>query len=267
MNKISIGCAGWDYKDWIGPFYPKKLERQNHIAYYSKFFRITEVNSTFYNLPSIDTVNKWNSRVPPDFRFIIKMWQKITHNLNEPEVDSRINQFLHHMEPLKEKIVAYLMQFPPWFKYSEKHLNQLKSLINKIPLSLKLVIELRDNSWFKSEILSEFIDETQIILGTTYIPNVSPFYKQNQKFYYIRLIGDRELTVFNRIQREQEEVIKHLERNIRKLNKIPNIYEIFIIVNNHFAGFAPETANILKRRLDLKFQDYNKQKKIFDYLK
>ena len=267
MNMISIGCAGWDYKDWIGPFYPKKLERQYHLAYYAKFFRITEVNSTFYNLPSIDTVNKWNSRVPPDFRFIIKMWQKITHNLNEPEVDSKVNQFLHHMEPLKEKIVAYLMQFPPWFKFSEKHLNQLKSLINKIPLLFKLVIELRDNSWFKSEILSEFINNNQIILGTTYIPNVSPFYMQNQNFYYIRLIGDRELTVFNRIQRDQEEAITHLTTKIQKLNTMPNINEIFIIVNNHFQGNAPTSVNIIKDRLGLEFQDFSKQKKILDYFK
>jgi len=266
MNKISIGCAGWDYKDWIGPFYPKKLERQNHLTYYAKFFRITEVNSTFYNLPSIDTVNKWNSRTPPNFRFIVKMWQKITHYLNEPAVVSRINEFFYHMEPLKAKIVAYLLQFPPWFEYSEKHLNQLKLLINEISSIFNLIIELRHNSWLKSEILSEFIDGTQKILGTTYIPSVSPFYIPNQKYYYIRLIGDRELTVFNRIQRDQEDAIRHLEQNIQKLNEMPNIYEIFIIVNNHFAGFAPETANILKKRLGLEFHNFDKQKKIFYYL-
>ncbi|MFX0042088.1 MAG: DUF72 domain-containing protein [Candidatus Hodarchaeota archaeon] len=266
MNKISIGCAGWDYKDWVGPFYPKNLERQNYLAYYAKFFRITEINSTFYNLPSIDTVNKWNSRVPPDFRFIIKMWQKITHNLNESGIGNRINQFLRHIEPLKNKTAGILMQFPPWFKYSEKNLSQLKFLINKIPLFIRQVIELRDNSWLKTKILSKFIDGNRIILGTTYIPNISPFYKQNQNSYYIRLIGDRELTVFNRIQRNQEEAIKHLEYNIQKLNELPNIYEIFIIVNNHFAGFAPETANLIKGRLGLEFHDFDKQKKIFDYL-
>lgn len=267
MNKISIGCAGWDYKDWIGPFYPKTLERQHHLKYYAKFFRITEVNSTFYNLPSIDTVKKWNSRTPPEFRFIIKMWKEITHNLNQPDVESRISQFLSHMEPLNEKIEAYLLQFPPWFKYSEKHLNQLKFLINEIPAVFKLFIELRNNSWLKPRIISEFIDGNRIILATTYIPNMTPFYNPNQNFYYIRLIGDRELSVFNRIQRDQEEAINHLKEEIQKLSNLPNINEIFIIVNNHFQGNAPNSINILKDKLGFEFQDFNKQKKIFDYFK
>lgn len=267
MNKISLGCAGWDYKDWVGPFYPKTLERKYHLKYYSKFFRITEVNSSFYNLPSMDTVSKWNSRTPPDFRFIIKMWKEITHNLNESGVKSRINQFISHMEPLKEKIEAYLLQFPPWFKLSEKHLNHLKFLINEIPTIYKLFIELRDNSWLSSEIISELIDGNRIILATTYMPNLSPFYNPNQNFYYIRLIGDRELSAFNRIQRDQEETINHLKEKIQKLNTMPNINEIFIIVNNHFQGNAPNSINILKGKLGFEFQEFSEQKKIYDYFK
>ena len=168
---------------------------------------------------------------------------------------------------LKPKIFGFLLQFPPWFKYSEKHLNQLKFLVNSIPEAFKLVIELRDNSWFEPKILSKFIDGSHKILGTTYMPKLNPYFLPNQNYYYIRLIGDRKLTVFNRIQREQEESLVHLKSEINNLTSIPNIFEIFIIVNNHFAGFAPETVNILKKELGLEFQDFNKQKKIFDYLK
>ncbi|MFX1315711.1 MAG: DUF72 domain-containing protein [Promethearchaeota archaeon] len=267
MRKISIGCAGWDYIDWIGPFYPKKLKKSYHLTYYAKFFNIVEINSTFYNLPSIDTVSKWNSRVSTNFRFIIKIWKNITHNLDDSEIESRIIQFLYHMEPLKKKTAAFLLQFPPWFNYSEKHLNQLKFLLNNIPNTFKLVIELRDNSWFEPEILSKFIDGSHKILGTTYMPKLNPYYLPFQNYYYIRLIGDRKLTVFNQIQRDQKESLAHLKKEIKNLISMPNIFEIFIIVNNHFAGFAPETVNILKKELVLEFQDFNKQKRIFDYLK
>jgi len=266
MVNIEIGTAGWDYKDWVGPFYPKQLERSHHLEYFSKFFDLVEINSTFYNLPSIDMVKNWKIRVPANFCFIIKMWQKITHNLDDPDLDSHIENFFSTMEHLNGKIKAFLLQFPPWFKYTESHLRKLNSLLKVIPSEFKYIIELRDNSWFNPIILSKFIDGKKIILGTTYKPGIIPYYLDNQNNYYIRLIGDRELTIFNRIQREQKNSLSDLNENIEKLVKLPNIYEIFIIVNNHFAGFAPQSANELKKQWGLSYHQFNTQKSLIDFL-
>ncbi|MFX0077081.1 MAG: DUF72 domain-containing protein, partial [Candidatus Hermodarchaeota archaeon] len=143
MVKLFFGCAGWDYKDWVGTFYPKPLERQNHLEFYSKFFDIIEVNSTFYNLPNKATINNWYNQVPNDFKFIVKVWQRITHNVNDSDLDYLISQFFFQLTPLKEKVTHFLLQFPPWFKYTEKHLNQLKYLSKEIPQEHKYIIELR----------------------------------------------------------------------------------------------------------------------------
>lgn len=265
MVKISLGCAGWDYKDWVGPFYPKPLERYNHLEFYSKFFDIIEINSTFYNIPNKGTVSKWNNQVPQDFKFTVKVWQKITHNLNDPDLDYLISQFFSQIYPLREKVLLFLLQFPPWFKFTDKHLAQLKLLSNELPTHFKYVIELRDNSWFKEEIISELIDGKKFILGTTYMPVIKAYYLKGQESYYIRLIGDRDLNVFNRIQRNQEESISDLLRNLHLLEQKPNIFEIFIIVNNHFQGNAPESINLLKKKLDLPIKEFNQQKKLSDY--
>lgn len=267
MVNIYIGCAGWDYKDWIGPFYPKKLEKFRQLEYYAKFFNISEINSSFYNLPSEDTVIKWLKRTPEDFRFIIKVWQEITHKLGEVDLDERISQFFYRMRPLEDKIYGYLFQFPPWFKYSEEHLQKLNQLFSEIPSDdrFKHIYELRDDSWFNPKILSKFIDGNGNILGTTYKPGMQAYYFPNQKIYYIRLIGDRELTIFNRIQRKQEQVWKDLINEIKIFQKSPNIYEIFIIVNNHFQGFAPESAILLKKELNIPSKAFNQQKRLSDY--
>lgn len=267
MAKIDIGTAGWDYKDWVGSFYPKQLERTQHLEYFSKYFNIVEINSTFYNLPSRDMVKNWKLRVPEEFHFIVKVWQKITHNLNDPELDLNIGKFFSTMELLKGKIKAFLLQFPPWFKYSERHFGKLKSILNELPSEYKYIVELRDNSWFNSEILLKFIDGNQIILGTTYMPGVVPYYLENQKYYYIRLIGDRKLTVFNRIQRNQKDALIDLYKNVQNLNKIPEIYEIFIIVNNHFQGSAPESVNHLRKKFGIRFHSFNPQKSLAEYVK
>ena len=71
MSKIKFGTAGWDYKDWVGSFYPKQLKRTRYLAYFSKYFDIVEINSTFYNLPNQATVSKWLNQVPKNFRFTV----------------------------------------------------------------------------------------------------------------------------------------------------------------------------------------------------
>lgn len=266
MVKITFGTAGFFYKDWVGSFYPKQLEKTQYLGYFSKFFNIVEVNSTFYNLPSEEMVINWYSRVPENFRFIIKVWQRITHNLEDPALNSYIIEFFSRLKQLKSKIIGFLLQFPPWFQYSESNLYKLNLLLKEIPSEYKYIIELRDNSWFNPEIFSKFIDGNGKILATTYMPGIIPYYMQNQNYYYIRLIGDRELTVFNRIQRDQKEAMSNLHKNVQNLMNIPNIYEIFIIVNNHFAGFAPESVNDLKKKFGLLHHNFSNQKSLSDFI-
>lgn len=265
--KIHFGCAGWDYKDWSGPFYPNRLPRSNFLEHYAKFFDLAEINSTFYNLPQVEMVQNWGIRTPERFRFIVKMWQQITHGPKTfDDIEAGYYQFIDRIEVLREKTLAILIQFPPWFKFSEKHYKQLQFLLSIASREFKYVIELRDNSWFSSGILKELIDGVQFILGTTYMPDIKAFYYSDQSFYYIRLIGDRELTVFNRIQRSQEEAIADLEKKINQLRENSNIREIFIIVNNHFAGFGPGTINLLRKRFNLPTKDFNPQKSLTDFL-
>ena len=72
-SNIFVGCAGWSYKDWSGVFYPKSIQSSEYFSYYSKFFNFAEVNSTFYNIPSENTIKSWNKKTPDNFRFSIKI--------------------------------------------------------------------------------------------------------------------------------------------------------------------------------------------------
>ncbi len=266
MTKILIGTAGWDYKDWSGSFYPKNLEKAEHLAYYAKFFDITEINSTFYNLPSEEMVKNWFNVVSKEFKFVVKVWQNITHKFKDADNEYYISEFFSRLEALSERIIAFLFQFPPWFKRTENHLKYLKNLIEQIPPTYSYVIELRDNSWFEPSQLSQFIDGKHIVLGTTYMPGIDPFYLPNQKRYYIRLIGDRALTKFDKIQRTQSVELEAFEKSIQKLLEIKNIDDVFVIVNNHFMGFAPDSVNLIKKMLSLSFRNFSQQRSLSDFL-
>ena len=80
MN-IYVGTSGWSYPKgegtWNGYFYP--AGNINELEYYGRYFNSVEVNSSFYHPPEAGIVRKWLQRVPDDFSFVIKLWQKFTH--------------------------------------------------------------------------------------------------------------------------------------------------------------------------------------------
>ena len=57
--KYYIGCSGWWYKDWIKNFYPEEISEEDRLRYYAQFFNTTEVNVTFYKIPSKRTIRSW----------------------------------------------------------------------------------------------------------------------------------------------------------------------------------------------------------------
>lgn len=67
-TKINVGCCG----------YPVSQSE------YAKHFGAVELQSTFYRLPSLRTVERWREKAPGDFVFIVKAFQGITHGMDSP---------------------------------------------------------------------------------------------------------------------------------------------------------------------------------------
>jgi uncharacterized protein YecE (DUF72 family) len=266
MAKINIGCAGWSYKGWKGPFYPRSMDPKKYLEYYAKYFDFVEVNSTFYKLPSVSTLETWLEQVPKSFKFSVKASQKITHKRGPYSLEDTIRGFFLRMEILEPKIYGYLFQFPPFFKYSKKNLKIINFIIDNSNTTKPLVFEFRDNSWFKPEVISSFRNGRQIILCTTYLEGVEAYYPPDQTKYYIRLIGDRTISKFNDVQRQPGGMVRDLEEHIKILFPSPKIEDISVVYNNHFSGFAPWDANNLKKVLNLPYKEYNTQKSLIDFI-
>jgi|GEM_PF-1692291 len=273
MVKILIGCAGWSYPDWLGVFYPKNMKPRQFLSHYTKYFDYTEVNSTFYNLPNEATVQKWLNDVPDDFQFTIKIWRNITHK--KEYVDGSIRAFFARFKVLEPKIKGFLLQFPPQFKYTEKHYNQLKHILDKLRTEKPIFIEFRDNAWFDLEVLSTFIDGEKKVLVTNYKEGVKPIYLDNQGVNFIRLIGDREISEFNRIQRSQDDILEEVKKKLNSWERQPGIREALVTFNNHFRGFSPQDANEFREDMKIPYRDFKgrlvkeqkKQPTLTDFLK
>ena len=76
---LYVGTSGFAYKEWKGPFYPADLADARMLRYYGERFGTVEINNTFYRMPKTSVVESWAAEVPPDFRFVLKASQRITH--------------------------------------------------------------------------------------------------------------------------------------------------------------------------------------------
>lgn len=72
MPQYLIGTGGWAYFQVPG---------KSPLSAYSQVFNFVEVNSTFYEYPSLSTVEKWRRTVPTDFVFSVRCHQDLTHRI------------------------------------------------------------------------------------------------------------------------------------------------------------------------------------------
>jgi uncharacterized protein YecE (DUF72 family) len=266
MATIHVGCAGYSYADWKGGFYPKTLDPNQYLTYYAKFFDFTEINSTFYSVPPEKTVRHWYDATPPGFKFAIKVWQGITHTLHEAGVEEKIDAFFNRIQPLRKKISIYLLQFPPFFKYSPKHLEQLKEILSNLPKQNRYAIELRENAWFGPDTFGLLKEYPNAFIVTSYLEKLTPVYLDSKPVLYIRAIGDRSLTHYNKIQRPQDKIFTEILQKVSEFQKTPTLTDIFVIFNNHFRGFSPQDVNDFKQKMGLGFKNFAKNRSLIDFM-
>ena len=80
MKEYLIGAGGWAYFQIPG-LHP--------LAAYSRAFNFVEVNSTFYQMPTMKEVENWRKLVLPDFQFAVRAYRAITHeNRLQPSAET-----------------------------------------------------------------------------------------------------------------------------------------------------------------------------------
>lgn len=251
-SKIFIGPAGWSYPDWNGIVYPhKRLKGFSELEYIAKYFNVVEINSSFYKIPSQETVEKWRNikNINPEFKFLVKLWQNFTHSFPYKNKDS-VAQFIDAFSPMEQDIFGgLLIQFPWRFKHSAGNVEYLEYLFSTF-LQFKLCIEFRHNSWNILPVLSLLkkynvtfvnIDQPTVSNSISLTNNIT------SNMAYIRLHGRNTKEWFNeqggRDSRynylyEKEE----LKEWVPFINNEKSVDEVFVIFNNHFRGQAVVNA-------------------------
>ncbi|MDQ3961681.1 MAG: DUF72 domain-containing protein [Thermoproteota archaeon] len=252
-----IGCSGWSYSAWLGPFYPSKLENSDWLRYYSQVFDYVEIDSSFYRMPSKFMVKNWAKKTPDNFRFTAKFPKVITHDKHLVDVNEEVYTYLSNMEPLQEKTIALLIQLPPSMQIMPG-LQGLKDLVRILDGRFRYAVEVRHPSWFQ-DLAYNFFANNDICMVWSQLARMSTPPIVTSDFLYVRFIGDRSINEkdFGKIQKDRIIEMKQWAYEIKQVesgrergkNKAVNL--AMIAANNHYAGFGPGTANLFRKMVGL----------------
>jgi len=194
---ILVGTSGWSYDDWAGAFYPPGLPKSEWLSYYAKFFRTTEINSTYYTFPAPFVVQEWVRKASqlPGFEYSLKMPKKVTHDSLLTDLQTAQDFEAKVLAPLKAATVlgAVLVQASPGLR-SPEHLDRLDTFLGAMDTrAYDYVVELRHRSWLSE---NGYHPEAVALLKKHDVaccavdgPSMPPFFENTGRHAYLRLHG------------------------------------------------------------------------------
>ena len=141
-----IGCPMWGYKQWVGRFFPAGTPAREFLRLYSQRFTTVEGNTTFYAVPSAETVARWSQETPPTFRMCPKIPRTISHS---PDLDARKDEtlfFIERMRGLGTRLGPMFLQLPPSFGPAQ--FPQLQAFFDFWPANVRLAVEVRHPDFY-----------------------------------------------------------------------------------------------------------------------
>jgi uncharacterized protein YecE (DUF72 family) len=257
---VKVGCQGWNYEDWVtgaaggaGVFYPQGTRAADMLEVYGRAFETVEVDSTFYAIPSVSTVEGWANRTPPGFTFSVKLPQEITHQRTLGSGSAALlEEFCERIGRLGPKLAAVLIQLPPQFEMTPENMRALREFLPRLPGGISFAVEFRSRDWMKRAV-ADMLARQRVALALVEGPWVerSEMLRLTEKlvadFAYVRWMGVRDLTSFSHVQRARDKNLSSWSKVLTRLcEHVPVVYSYF---SNFYEGHAPASANKLKRLL------------------
>lgn len=131
VPEVRIGCCGFPVRR----------------STYFDALKLVEINSTFYKIPKIATVERWAASAPPGFEFTVKAYQGITHE-QKLEVNTQTRKYFEQMLEVCRVLNAtiLLIQTPPSFR--PDRLDVAREFFKEFSgMGIQLVWEVRGKGW------------------------------------------------------------------------------------------------------------------------
>lgn len=166
---LFLGCPVWACPAWVGPFFTSDAKPRQFLTQYSRVFNTVEGNSTFYALPSVDTVRRWANETAPGFRFSLKFPRTISHDKQLVSAETETATFLELLSILNdaERLGPTFLQLGPTF--DRRQFESLARYLEALPHELPFAVEVRHRDYFDNGPIERSLDE---LLGRLKIDRV-----------------------------------------------------------------------------------------------
>jgi uncharacterized protein YecE (DUF72 family) len=238
---VMIGTSGWHYGSWRGPFYPKEVRVRGQLAFYAGRFPTTEINNSFYRLPTVKTVREWRDAVPEGFAFAWKASRHITHFKRLKDCEDSIGMVFERMQGLGENFGPVLFQLPPQFHADRE---RLAGFLKTLPKTGRHVFEFRHESWHDAAIFDVLRDHNAALCISDHAAAPAPW-ETTADFVYLRGHGPDG----NYQGSYPDEAFDEMSSSIHDWRTAKR--EVFVYFDNDQKSQAPKDAQRLIERLTL----------------
>lgn len=231
--KVYVGCCG----------FPSGMKK------YFQEFSLVELQSTFYKLPQLKTVQKWHAEAPKNFIFTVKAFQGVSHPTSSPtwkksglkeEEINKLKDKVGFLRPTKEVFEFWdksleickvlespvcLVQLPASFKENEENMKNAEKFFSKIERNnASIALELR--GWSK-EGFEKICKKFDLISCVDPFAS-EPVYFSRKKIAYFRLHGGYKKGRINYKYKYTKKDLESLKERIKRIDA----KEVFCLFNN-----------------------------------
>jgi len=264
---IRLGTCSWADEGLVKHWYPRGVSSPAaRLAYYAERFDTVEVDSPFYRLPAPETAAKWAERTPGGFVWHAKASKGMTGH-EEADRETAFREFRDALTPLEAsgKLRGVLLQYHPRVVKSKEALEELAA-VRPLLDPLVPLIEFRHRSWLEEDERADtfsFLERhglsyVSVDSPRTRASNVLPriavathpvayvrFHGRNWKTWNIRNArSSAERFDWMYSEEELAEWVEPLAGLAERSD------EVYALMNNNRADYAPRSATILRRLLD-----------------
>jgi uncharacterized protein YecE (DUF72 family) len=233
-----VGCSGWFYWKWRGPFYPEELPTKAWFPYYADRFTTVEINASFYSWPTEAGVRAWlRAAGERPFTYTVKVCELITHVKQFKGTKTLVRDFGLIADILGERMGCFLFQLPPSYHYTKV---RLRTILDQLDDRYRNVVEFRHSSWWNEHVYAAFQD-AGIIFCSCSAPRLPDHLIKTADDIYIRFHGTKR---WYRHDYSEEELAIWAARV-----ETSGATTSWIYFNNDYHAYAPKNAREISRLL------------------
>ncbi|MCS6828214.1 MAG: DUF72 domain-containing protein [Caldilinea sp.] len=255
---IHLGASSWTFEGWRGVFYPDRLPKTQHLAYYIRQFDTVEVNAGFYAIPTPATLLNWVESALPGFTYALKAPRLITHERRLVDCEAPVQAFLDALRALGEAAAPALFQFPPDFT-RKLYGRVLAAFLDRLAVEasgLRLAVEVRAAD-LMTPAFARFLAERGFALALADREKSNDLFEAwleligagAPSFAYIRWIGDDR----NGPRGDRELQVLRDEQLVQWAARIETLVrrgvEVFGYMHNTYEGHSPASLRRLQNLL------------------